>query len=223
MAQWVQGYENNLNDIISDFESAMESAASCTDPAEPKEGSPVGALDDGTGNSAVPRSLTRAWGELCAVANVIPDGLSVHEFVGADEHVVVCEKATDEAIVSSVCEAAVPDEQRPEQPEKTTSPQDVLNAFDTIRTFFDEHNDDVAMNYFLQCSSSAPVEPHAPGEQPTPVVSSVPPQEGGTVPLTVPVEANGEPLVPPLCLRRSQRARGTPHHLRDYVLALADC
>ncbi|KAL3172239.1 hypothetical protein MRX96_013215 [Rhipicephalus microplus] len=50
-----------------------------------------------------------------------------------------------------------------------------------------------------------------------------PPQEGGTVPLTVPVEANGEPLVPPLCLRRSQRARGTPHHLRDYVLALADC
>ncbi|KAL3194428.1 hypothetical protein MRX96_016220 [Rhipicephalus microplus] len=72
-------------------------------------------------------------------------------------------------------------------------------------------------------SSSAPVEPDAPGEQPTPVVSSVPPQEGGTVPLTVPVEANGEPLVPPLCLRRSQRARGTPHHLRDYVLALADC
>nr|XP_037290929.1 uncharacterized protein K02A2.6-like [Rhipicephalus microplus] len=72
-------------------------------------------------------------------------------------------------------------------------------------------------------SSSAPVEPDAPGEQPTPVISSVPPQEGGTVPLTVPVEANGEPLVPPLCLRRSQRARGTPHHLRDYVLALADC
>ncbi|KAL3218077.1 hypothetical protein MRX96_006057 [Rhipicephalus microplus] len=72
-------------------------------------------------------------------------------------------------------------------------------------------------------SSSAPVETDAPGEQPTPVVSSVPPREGGTVPLTVPVEANGEPLVPPLCLRRSQRARGTPHHLRDYVLALVDC
>ncbi|KAL3176255.1 hypothetical protein MRX96_010575 [Rhipicephalus microplus] len=66
-------------------------------------------------------------------------------------------------------------------------------------------------------------KPDAPGEQPTPVVSCVPPQEGGTVPLTVPVEANDEPLVPPLGFRRSQRARGTPHYLRDYVLALADC
>ncbi|KAH6947150.1 hypothetical protein HPB50_017223 [Hyalomma asiaticum] len=96
--------------------------ASCADPAEPEEGSPVGALDDG--DSAVPPSLTSAWGELCAVANEIPDGLSVHEFVCADEGVVVHEEVTDEAIVSSVCEAGDPDEQRPEQPEKTTSPQD---------------------------------------------------------------------------------------------------
>ncbi|KAH7974874.1 hypothetical protein HPB49_020598 [Dermacentor silvarum] len=125
--------------------------ASCADPAEPEEGSPVGALDDG--DSAVPPSLTSAWGELCAVANEIPDGLSVHEFVYADEGVVVHEEVTDEAIVSSVCEAGDPDEQRPEQPEKTTSPQDVLNAFDTIRSFFGEHDDDVAMDHFLQCES----------------------------------------------------------------------
>ncbi|KAH6923520.1 hypothetical protein HPB50_002142 [Hyalomma asiaticum] len=91
-----------------------------------------------------------AWGELCAVANEIPDGLSVHEFVCADEGVVVHEEVTDEAIVSSVCEAGDPDEQRPEQPEKTTSPQDVLNAFDTIRSFFGEHDDDVAMDHFLE-------------------------------------------------------------------------
>ncbi|KAH6935611.1 hypothetical protein HPB50_007062 [Hyalomma asiaticum] len=91
-----------------------------------------------------------AWGELCAVANEIPDGLSVHEFVCADEGVVVHEEVTDEAIVSSVCEAGDPDEQQPEQPEKTTSPQDVLNAFDTIRSFFGEHDDDVAMDHFLQ-------------------------------------------------------------------------
>ncbi|XP_049517686.1 tigger transposable element-derived protein 4-like [Dermacentor silvarum] len=122
--------------------------ASCADPAEPEEGSPVGALDDG--DSAVPPSLTSAWGELCAVANEIPDGLSVHEFVYADEGVVVHEEVTDEAIISSVCEAGDPDEQRPEQPEKTTSPQDVLNAFDTIRSFFGEHDDDVAMDHFLQ-------------------------------------------------------------------------
>ncbi|KAH8024352.1 hypothetical protein HPB51_022836 [Rhipicephalus microplus] len=93
--------------------------ASCTDPAEPKEGSPVGALDDGIGDRAVPPSLTSARGELCAMANEILDGLSIHEFVCADEGIVV-HKVTDEAIVSSVCKAADPDEQRPEQPEKTS-------------------------------------------------------------------------------------------------------
>ncbi|KAH7940508.1 hypothetical protein HPB49_000774 [Dermacentor silvarum] len=90
-----------------------KAGASCADPAEPEEGSPVGALDDG--DSAVPPSLTSAWGELCAVANEIPDGLSVHEFVYADEGVVVHEEVTDEAIVSSVCEAGDPDEQRPDE------------------------------------------------------------------------------------------------------------
>ncbi|XP_037276705.2 tigger transposable element-derived protein 6 [Rhipicephalus microplus] len=133
--------------------------ASCTNPAEP-EGPPVGAFDDGTGNSPVPSSLTSAWGELCAVANEIPNGLSVHEFVSGDEGVVMQEEVTDEAIVSSVCEVADPDEQRPKQPEKRTSPQDVLNAFDTIRTFFGEHDDDVARNYFLQCESKGMKLPH---------------------------------------------------------------
>ncbi|KAH8033708.1 hypothetical protein HPB51_015544 [Rhipicephalus microplus] len=127
--------------------------ASCTNLAEPEEGSPVGAFDNGTGNSAVLPSLTSAWGELCAVANEIPNDLSVYEFVCADEGIVMHEEVTDEAIVSSVCEVADPDEQRPEQPEKTTSLQDVLNAFDTIRTFFGEHDDGAAMDYFLQCES----------------------------------------------------------------------
>lgn len=73
-------------------------------------------------------------------------------------------------------------------------------------------------------SSSDPVEPGAPEPQPTPVAGSVPPQEGETVPVTVPAEAGDQPVVPPPCfLRRSQRVRGTPCHLRDYVLALADC
>ncbi|KAH8033754.1 hypothetical protein HPB51_015786 [Rhipicephalus microplus] len=125
--------------------------ASCTNSAEPEEGSPVGAFDDGTGNSAVPPSLTSAWRELCAVANEIPDGLSVHEFICADKSVVVHEEVTDKAIVSSVCEVADSYEQEPEQPEKTTGPQDVLNVFDTIRTFFGEHDDDEAMDHFLQC------------------------------------------------------------------------
>ncbi|KAL1469444.1 hypothetical protein MTO96_025053 [Rhipicephalus appendiculatus] len=142
IAQRLTGQDGNQSDdssVFSDDEAMngiCNSTASCTDPAEPEEGSPVGAVDDGAGNSAVPPSLTSAWGELCAVANEIPDGLSVNEFVCADEGVVVHEEVTDEAIVSSVCEAADPDEQRPEQPEKTTSPQDVLNAFDTIRSFF---------------------------------------------------------------------------------------
>ncbi|KAH8021160.1 hypothetical protein HPB51_012555 [Rhipicephalus microplus] len=109
--------------------------ASCTDPAEPEEGPPVGALDDGTGNSAVPLSLISAWGELCAVAKRIPNGPSVHDFSCADEGVVMHDEVTDEAIVSSVCEVADPYEQRPEHPEKTTSPQDVLNAFNTICMF----------------------------------------------------------------------------------------
>ncbi|KAH8040920.1 hypothetical protein HPB51_013090 [Rhipicephalus microplus] len=143
----------------------MTTSASCTDPAEPEEGSPIGALDDSTGNSAVPPSLTSAWGELCAVSNEISNGLSVHEFVCADEGVVGHEEVTDEATISSVCEVTDPDEQRPEQPEKTTSLQDVLNAFDTIRTFSGEHDNDVAMDYFLQYWT------HASGRTPSGYVS----------------------------------------------------
>ncbi|KAH8032695.1 hypothetical protein HPB51_001379 [Rhipicephalus microplus] len=107
----------------------------------------------GKANSAVPPSLTSAWGELCAVANEIPNSLSILEFVCADKGLIVHEEVADEAIVNSVCEVADPDEQRPEQPEKTTSPQDVLHAFDTICTLFGEHDDNMAMNYFLRFES----------------------------------------------------------------------
>ncbi|KAH6925211.1 hypothetical protein HPB50_001655 [Hyalomma asiaticum] len=65
--------------------------ASCADPAEPEEGSPVGALEDSTVESAVLPSLTSAWGELCEMANEIPYGLSVDEFICADEDVIVHE------------------------------------------------------------------------------------------------------------------------------------
>ncbi|KAH7964038.1 hypothetical protein HPB51_027720 [Rhipicephalus microplus] len=92
-------------------------------------------------------------GELCAVANEIPNSLSILEFVCADKGLIVHEEVADEAIVNSVCEVADPDEQRPEQPEKTTSPQDVLHAFDTICTLFGEHDDNMAMNYFLRFES----------------------------------------------------------------------
>ncbi|KAH8018776.1 hypothetical protein HPB51_012166 [Rhipicephalus microplus] len=106
--------------------------------------------------------------------------------LGALENGVVVQKeVTDEAIVRSVCVAADPDEQRPEQPEKT-SPQDVLNAFDTIRSFFGEQDDDVAMDYFLQCiiligeiggnaeeSAAEYLEKHNSGASAKPVVSFI--------------------------------------------------
>ncbi|KAH8042669.1 hypothetical protein HPB51_025301 [Rhipicephalus microplus] len=79
------------HDIVAKVISGEAAAASCTNPVEPEEGSPVGAFDDCTGNSAVPPSLTSVWGELCAVANEISNGLSVHEFVCADEGIVVHE------------------------------------------------------------------------------------------------------------------------------------
>ncbi|KAH6944204.1 hypothetical protein HPB50_002271 [Hyalomma asiaticum] len=125
--------------------------ASCADPAELEEGSPVGALDDGTVDSAVPPSLTSAWGELLAMANEILDGLSVDEFGCANEDVIVHKEMTDEAIISSVCDAGDPNDPRLE---KRTTPRDVLNALDTICLFFGEHDDDVAIDHILQ--SAAP-------------------------------------------------------------------
>ncbi|KAH6947220.1 hypothetical protein HPB50_017606 [Hyalomma asiaticum] len=125
--------------------------ASCTDPAEQEEGSPAGALNDST----VPLSLTSAWGKLCKMAKEIPDGLSIDVFICADEHAIVHKEMTNEAIISSACEVGDPeagntDDPRP-QPEKRTTPEDVLNALDIIRLFFGEHGDDVAMDHFLQC------------------------------------------------------------------------
>ncbi|KAH6925569.1 hypothetical protein HPB50_007280 [Hyalomma asiaticum] len=116
--------------------------ASCADPAELEEGFPVGALDDSIVDSAVLPPLTSAWGKLSEMANEIPDGLSVDKFICTDEDVIVHEEMTDAAFISSDCEAGDPGDRRPEQPEKRTTLQDVLNALDTIRSFFSEHDDE---------------------------------------------------------------------------------
>ncbi|KAH6946985.1 hypothetical protein HPB50_016408 [Hyalomma asiaticum] len=144
--------------------------ASYADRAEPEEGSPVGALEDSTVDSAVPPSLTSACGELCETANEIPDGLSIDEFICADEDVIVHEEMTDEAIVSSVCKAGNPkagdpDDPRPEQPEKRTTPRMALNALDTIRSFFGEHDDDPEPESCKREHPSSPSKP--PATRPT--------------------------------------------------------
>ncbi|KAH7941057.1 hypothetical protein HPB49_009698 [Dermacentor silvarum] len=98
--------------------------ASCTDLAPPEEDLPKGTLDD-SADGAVPPSLTNTWGELCAVATGVPDGLSVNEFVRVDGNV-VHEEMTDEAIISNVCEADYADGRQKPSQEKTTNPRDVF-------------------------------------------------------------------------------------------------
>lgn len=118
--------------------------ASGADPAGSQVDSPEGALD--SADCAVLPSLARAWDELSAVSDGVPDGLSIDEFVRVDEGVVVHEEMTDEVIINSVCEGA-DDHQIPNH-EKTANPRDVWNAFDAIHSFFGEHDDDVATDHF---------------------------------------------------------------------------
>ncbi|KAL1421036.1 hypothetical protein MTO96_023558 [Rhipicephalus appendiculatus] len=53
------------------------------------------------------------------------------------------EEMTDEAIISSVCEAGDPND--PKQLEKRMTPQDVFNARDTVSSFFGKHDYDGAL------------------------------------------------------------------------------
>lgn len=110
-------------------------------------------LREGTNDSAasiVAFSLTNAWDILSALED-IPDGLSVGKFTRMDEDVVVHEELTDEAIISSMCAA----KDQGATNEEKSSPQDVLEAFDTTRPFLGAHEDNVAMNLFLQCEGRA--------------------------------------------------------------------
>ncbi|KAH7978270.1 hypothetical protein HPB49_004945 [Dermacentor silvarum] len=103
---------------------------SCGNPAASQEDSPEGARDD-SADGAVPPLLAHAWDELSAVSDGVPNGLSIDEFVCVDEGV-VHEEMTDEVIISRVCEGA--DHHQIPNHKKTANPQDVLNAFDVIRS-----------------------------------------------------------------------------------------
>ncbi|KAH6945125.1 hypothetical protein HPB50_007332 [Hyalomma asiaticum] len=60
--------------------------------------------------------VTRAWGELCEMANEILDGLTVDEFICTDEDIIVHEGMTNQAIISSVYEAGDPEVGDPDDP-----------------------------------------------------------------------------------------------------------
>lgn len=122
-----------------------------------------GALDGGSAGSAVPLSLTNAWGALRAIDIDIPDELTVDAFVRADDDVVVYEEVTDEAIIESVREADTEDQEETHA-EKPNS-RVVLDALDTLRSFFGAHDDDVAMDHFFQCEGRALKLLHGKGRQ----------------------------------------------------------
>ncbi|KAH8009779.1 hypothetical protein HPB51_019338 [Rhipicephalus microplus] len=130
--------------------------------ASPDEDLDEGTLDGESGGSAVPLSLTNAWGELRAID--IPYELTVDAFVRADDDVVVYEEVTDKAIIESVRKADDTENQE-ETHAKKPNPRVVLDALDTLRSSFNAHDDDVAMDHFFQCEGRALKLLHCKGQQ----------------------------------------------------------
>lgn len=53
-----------------------------------------------------------------------------------------------------MCETDDTEDQGPQHGETVNpNPRNVLDAFDTIRSFLGAHDDDVAMDHFLQCEN----------------------------------------------------------------------
>lgn len=71
---------------------------------------------------------------------------------------------TDEAIIESVREADDTEDQEDKHAEKP-NPRVVLDALDTLRSFFAAHDDDVAMDHFFQCEGRALKLLHGKGRQ----------------------------------------------------------
>ncbi|KAH8038567.1 hypothetical protein HPB51_001988 [Rhipicephalus microplus] len=130
------------NDHVG-FTTIVQASRTDCASASPDEDLDEGALDGESGGSAVPLSLTNAWGELRAIDIDIPDELTVDAFVRTDDDVVVYEEVTDEVIIESVREADDTEDQE-EMHAKKPSPRVVLDALNTLRSFFGAHNDDVA-------------------------------------------------------------------------------
>ncbi|KAH7986887.1 hypothetical protein HPB51_026588 [Rhipicephalus microplus] len=135
------------------FTTTVQASRTDRGSASPDEDLDEGALDGESGGSAVPLSVTNARGELRAIDIDIPDELTVDAFVCADDDVVVYEEVTDEAIIESVREADDTEDQEETHAEKP-NPRVVLDALDTLHSFFGAH-DDVAMDHFFQCEGRA--------------------------------------------------------------------
>ncbi|KAH8025961.1 hypothetical protein HPB51_014294 [Rhipicephalus microplus] len=114
------------------FEDSTEDVDDVDDDLDmPYEDLVKGALDGESGGSAVPLSLTNAWGELQAIDIDIPDELTINAFARADDDVVVYEEVTDEAIIESVREADDTEDQEETLAEKL-NPRVVLDALDIL-------------------------------------------------------------------------------------------
>ncbi|KAH8020744.1 hypothetical protein HPB51_003316 [Rhipicephalus microplus] len=87
------------------FTTTMQASRTDCASASPDEHLDKSALDGESGGSAVPLSLTNAWGELRAIDIDIPDELTIDAFARADDDVVMLEEVTDMAIIKSVRKA----------------------------------------------------------------------------------------------------------------------
>ncbi|KAH8027039.1 hypothetical protein HPB51_001625 [Rhipicephalus microplus] len=142
--------------------TAQASRTDCAS-ASPDKNLEEGALDGESGGSAVPLFLTNACGELRVIDIDIPDELTVDVFVRADDDIVVYVVVTDKAIIESVREADDTEDQEETHAEKP-NPRVVLDALDTLHSFFGAH-DDIAMDHFFQCKERALKLLHVKGRQ----------------------------------------------------------
>lgn len=107
--------------------------------------------------SADLQPLTEAWDALRSAGDSVPDIVELDDFLCADADVIVHEEFSDDAIIDSVRPEPDTDDEDDgdgEREEKRkVNPRDVLDAFDVIRNFLGENDDDEAMSSLTSCEA----------------------------------------------------------------------
>ncbi|KAH8019420.1 hypothetical protein HPB51_019393 [Rhipicephalus microplus] len=135
------------------FTTPVQASRTDCAPASPDEDLDEDALDGESSGSAVPLSLTNAWGNFePSTSTSQKNSPLMHSF--ADDDIVLYEKVTDEAIIESVHEADDTEDQEETHAEKP-NPRVVLDARNILRSFFGAHDNDVAMDHFFECEGRA--------------------------------------------------------------------
>lgn len=98
--------------------------------------------------------LEEAWDALRSAGDSVPSIVELEDFLCADADVIVHEEFTDDAIIDRVRHEQDSDnDDDHEEKKRQVNPRDVLDAFDVIRNFLGENEDDEAMSSLSSCEA----------------------------------------------------------------------